>query len=199
VFVPLTRLSMPWARRPSSLANERVQSALVCSFFIKCRYSCAKPVSGSMTACAKCGIGLVAAGGKRGTFGGIVATWLALCARVGYRGWLACARVTLGDGCVGTLGDVGAGTLNDVGVGTLGDGCACTLGAGCTCTLGDAAAGWAFGKAEWKIWARCRSAWSRSLPMLAKGVAGAGFWRAWMSSCAAMMAASADDVLGILL
>ena len=51
--------------------------------------------------------------------------------------------------------------------------------------------------AVWKIVASCSSAVICSLPMVAKGAAGAGSCNVWTRLRAAEVAASAEDVLGI--
>ena len=94
-------------------------------------------------------------------------------------------------GVVATLG--GEQAICEDGLFTLRDGLA---------TLGDGATGgefvlWgciAFSKiaASW-----CR-AWAWSVPSCAKGAAGAGCWSAWMRSRAAKIAASEDEVVGMV-
>ena len=57
--------------------------------------------------------------------------------------------------------------------------------------------GLSFVVACWKMSASCFSATSWSLPIVAKGAAGAGFRSALVSSLAAMVALSAEDMRGM--
>jgi hypothetical protein len=122
VLVPFSRLPMPCAGLPISLAKEWAQSSLGFGLLIRCRYSIVAPVSGSMMEHAQCSVLVVIFGRNTlSTFSSwllviIVVTRLVMCSRgmrcrLGYRG---SSSIRVG----GTLGDLRLG----LGVATIGGG-----------------------------------------------------------------------------
>jgi hypothetical protein len=120
VLVPFSRLPIPCASLPISLANAWAQSYLCFGLLMRCRYSIVAPVSGSMMEHAQCSVSAVILGWKaRSTFSSwllvsMVVIRLAVCSLgmrccLGYRG---SSSIRVGD----TLGDLRRGS----GVTTLG-------------------------------------------------------------------------------
>eukprot|EP00980_Cylindrotheca_fusiformis_P000017 scaffold5_cov98-Cylindrotheca_fusiformis.AAC.4 len=193
VSVPWMRPPTPWARRPNSLAAERCHTVLVRSVEMSWRYSRAFPVSGSMTALAN-SVGVRMAGDWR-TLSTAVELGAVMAAHACWRELVQDRVLTINRGSsvvtwANSVWGIGRGGglvgLDGLltGFATLGAGAA-GLPAGCP------------GKVRSKMAANWVRASVSGWPSGAKGVAGCGCWRAWISSRAARRVASAEERRGI--